>query len=554
MYDKEIRSYIISTCLVCLACLLHGLDFYGYLSFPIHSLVFALYAFVIFIWMINMRKRVLRSAVADRFKFMAILMICYLAARTVKYEVLIENDQAVNFIRYLYFVFPLVLIQLVFLTSLHISKSERENISKFWNLLWIPSGISCLLIISNSYHGLVFSLDPTAKGLFQYGPVYYFVIIYIGSLALMTIGFTMVYSQKNSQLYSAILPIMIMLLWASYTFLYMVGWESFEYVKIIFKSAEFNILMVILFVESLVFMRLLPSNRGYESFLQTSSLNIGIMDRKGQIIFTPSAYKNIKPSLINQALEAPIQIDENTILESAPIQGGISFYFIDLSDFNKLKKKLLALSEEMLNENELIKAKNTLKHNMVKLEEQREIRDYIYKKLQPQFDQLSHILMDLPEDEEAFEIKLKHACFIDVYIKRYSNLFLLSKNKEKLDLAELKLAFAESLDYLQLSRVASSMDWQISGSFDGKYCLILYEIFQDALEFYMPGISSVHLRSFMDDGNPQLLLHIEKPQAESFLAACANTYSKSGIMIKEEIKDDSISLWIFYEGGTYDPS
>ncbi len=544
MYRKEIISYIVSVCLVLIACVLHALDFYHYIDFPIHTIVLILYTFVIFIWMHNMMNRVIRSSTLTGFRIIGILLICYLTMRTVKYEILIGNEDAVRLIRNFYFVFPLVLTHLVFLTSLHVGKSERENISKHWKLLWIPTCVAALLILTNDYHELVFSVDPNVRGLNMYGPVFYFVIIYIGLLALFTLVFTMLPSFKNRNLASVNLPIFIIFIWGLYTFLFMIGWEPFEYIKIIFKSAEFNILMVLLFIESLVFTRLLPSNRGYESFLQLSSLNIGIMDSNGKIIFSPKMYRDIEPSLIEDALSNPIFIDEDTMFESAKINGGKSFWFVDFTDFNNLKRKLISISEDMLSENELLKANSILQKNMVKLEEQREIRDYIHMKLKPQFDQLKYILINLPDDEDLFEIKLKHACFLDVYIKRYSNLFLITKNKNTLDLSELRLAFCESLDYLKLSDVSTYIDWELSGKFDAKYCLNLYEIFQYALEFYMPGIDSLYIKLYMDENAPVLSIKIKEAEPKSFLDKYKYTYAKDNILIVEDMTDDEINLCI----------
>lgn len=90
MYRKEIISYIFSICLIFLACILHFLDFYNFITFPIHTIVFILYTFVIFLWMRNMSNRVLRSHVSSRFKLIGILLIMYLTVRTVKYEILIK--------------------------------------------------------------------------------------------------------------------------------------------------------------------------------------------------------------------------------------------------------------------------------------------------------------------------------------------------------------------------------------------------------------------------------------------------------------------------------
>lgn len=549
MYRKEIISYLLSIFLVFVAGILHTMDYFSLINFPVHVIIFCLYTTIIFLWLRNMNNRVLRASVVRRFKTIGILLIFYLAFRTLKYEILLESPLAVRYIRYFYYVFPIVLIQLVFLTSLFVGKSERENISDFWKLLWVPTGVLVILILTNDIHGLVFSLDASSRGLNQYGPVFYFGIIYIGILSLLTLFFTMIPYITRGPISIIVPSISILLIWALYTFLYMLGWQPFEYFKMVFKSAEFNILMVILFIESLVFKRLIPSNRGYESFLKMSSLNIGIMDLNENIIFTPKNYPNIEPKLINEAYKKPVLLNENTLLESASIKGGKSFWFVDLTDFNKLKKKLMQLNEEMLSENELLKANNKLKKNMVKVEEQKEIREYIQLKLEPQFEKLKYIMKNLPEDEVEFEKTLKYACILDVYIKRYANLFLLTKNKKNLDLSELRLAFSESLDYLELSQVRTDLDCRINRSFDAKICLKLYEIFQNILETYQPHMSSISVIFADKRRRPELKIKVTSSKTFSLFKEVEKTYRKDGILIHENFNGDQIIWTISIERG-----
>ncbi len=394
-----------------------------------------------------------------------------------------------------------------------------------------------------------FSLDENSTGLNQYGPIFYFGIFYIGTLSLLTLIFTMIPSLANRQITQVILPISILLIWGLYTFLYMIDWKPFSYFKIIFKSAEFNILMVILFIESLAFKRLLPSNRGYESFLKISSLNIGIMDSNDQIIFSPKNYPHIDPKLINKALVNPVVLDENIILESANIKGGKSFWFVDLTDFNKLKSKLLALSEDMLSENELLRANNKIRKNMVKIEDQKEIREYIQLKLKPQFDKLKSIMINLPEDEKDFEKALKYACILGVYIKRYSNLFLLTKNKNTLDLSELRLAFAESLDYLKLSEIKTNLYWQIKGNFDSTACLNLYELFQQILELYLPYISYIDLGLENRDKNLEMKIRLLSSKTFSLKNYLENLNKDIGLYIYEDLKEKEVKFIICPERG-----
>lgn len=109
MYRKEIISYIVSIFLVLAACVLHALDYYNLVNFPVHTMVLILYTFVILLWIHNMISRVLRHSIVTRFKLIGILLICYLTVRTIKYEIFINNEDAVRVIRNFYFVFPLIL-------------------------------------------------------------------------------------------------------------------------------------------------------------------------------------------------------------------------------------------------------------------------------------------------------------------------------------------------------------------------------------------------------------------------------------------------------------
>ena len=129
MYRKDIVTYSLSILFLSIAALLHLLDYLQLLSFSVHILIVCLYTFVILLWRRNMENRILRASSIKIFRSISFLLICYLAMRTLKYEILIGNPIAVQHIRYIYYFFTLHIVHLVFLTSLLISKSERESIN-----------------------------------------------------------------------------------------------------------------------------------------------------------------------------------------------------------------------------------------------------------------------------------------------------------------------------------------------------------------------------------------------------------------------------------------
>lgn len=497
MYRKEILSYITCTFFVLFAMTLHLLEFFGVITFSVNAIVFFLYTAMILLWDRIMESRILRTQSKKYFRMVSFLMIGYLAVRTLKYEILYDNLVAIKYARYIYYFFSLNIIHLVFFISLMIAKSEHEPISNWWHLLWIPTESFVFLVLTNDYHSLAFNTD-VPLGVGAYKPLFYIIVLYAAILTIASLVSALRASMSLSP-WSLALPILPMLLWLLYTFSYVINKDFFVYIKTAIASAEFNILIIILFVESLVFTRLIPSNRGYEGFLKLSSLNIGIMNMDGEVVFAPKEGPSVTPDMIRASMGKARKVDEDTYLESAKIKGGMSFWFIDLKELNSLKKQLYALNESLMSENELLIADKKLKEKMAKLEEQNEIRSYIDSRLSDKFNFLKIVMDNLPEDEEAFERALKRACITSAYIKRYSNLFLLSKKDKNIAMAELGLAFTESLNYLSLSGVATKINWQSEGALDIDAALAIYEVFQRILEVNYHALKAVDVNLVNDD-------------------------------------------------------
>lgn len=498
MYRKEILSYITSTFFVLLAMSLHLLEFFGVITFSVNAIVFFLYTAMILLWDRIMESRILRTQSKKYFRMVTFLMIGYLAVRTLKYEILYDNSVAIKYARYIYYLFSLNIIHLVFFISLMVAKSEHEPISNWWHLLWIPTESFVFLVLTNDFHSLAFNTD-VQFGVGAYKPLFYIIVLYAAILTIASLVSALLASREMHSQWSVILPMLPMLLWILYTFSYVINRDFFVYIKTAIASAEFNILIIILFIEALVFTRLIPSNRGYNKFLSLSSLNIGIMNMDGDVVFAPKEGPSVTPRMIRASVGKARKMDENTYLESAKINGGESFWFIDLKELNSLKKQLYALNESLMSENELLSADKKLKEKMAKLEEQNEIRSYIASRLSDKFNFLKIIMDNLPEDEEAFERTLKRACITSVYIKRYSNLFLLSKKDKNIAMAELGLAFTESLNYLSLSGTVTKINWQSEGTLDIDTALAIYEVFQRILEVNYHALKAVDVNLVNDD-------------------------------------------------------
>lgn len=240
--------------------------------------------------------------------------------------------------------------------------------------------------------------------------------------------------------------------------------------------------------------------------------------------------------MIHEAMGKASRLDKDTLLESAKITGGMSFWFIDLKELNSLKKQLYALNDSLMSENELLTADKSLREKMAKLEEQNEIRSYIDSRLSDKFNRLKEIMKSLPEDEEAFERAMKEACVTSAYIKRYSNLFLLSKSDRMIALAELGLAFTESLNYLSLSGVKTNINWQGEGALDIDISLAIYEVFQSIIESNYHGLRAVDVS--LKNGDLVISMDADEPRAINVV--------NEGLYVSQDLE---AGLWRISLGG-----
>ena len=116
-----------------------------------------------------------------------------------------------------------------------------------------------------------------------------------------------------------------------------------------------------------------------------------------------------------------------------------------------------------------------------------------------ELDQLTDYLSDLKDNNKIdFADKMRFLSLIMVYIKRRSNLELISEKNRTIDVNELSLAIKESLDYLSLMDIDCHYECRFNGKIKGEKACILYEFFENCISSYnnRPGAVIVHLFRF----------------------------------------------------------
>lgn len=485
-----------------------------YLHFCHNNVIFIFYTAALFIWICQIQRRLLQTPVRRNLTLVASLMIFWMVIRTVKYELLPENHITNRYAWYLYYI-PLIFSSLLmFLSVLYIGRPYDRPISSWWRLLYIPAFLLFLGILTNDFHQIAFrfpegienwaATDDSIHGPIYYGVVAWMVILFVAVIAIVFVRCAVPANRKK--IWVPFLPFFIGVVYTVYTVL-----DQHSWIKHMFKLPEIGCFLFGAFMESLIIVGLFPSNDNYGDFFNASSIGAGIMDADGVIRYKSAHSIDVDEEQIREGEYQEVLIEDgNFYLKSHKIKGGFGYWTKDISEIHRLNQQLEDLGNVLLEENAMIDAENRIAEERTRIRQQNELYNHIANSVRPQLDKISVLLKESTYKSGEFEQRMKYACILNAYIKRYSNLLLLSYQNGVIDADELRFAISESLDYVRLYGVKEHLSYEGKGKFGGECILFLYEVFEDVLEMVIPGadVVFVHLKLGMDIINLKIELNI----------------------------------------------
>lgn len=462
---------------------------YQHENFPYNNLICILFSSAAFIWIYQIRKRVIHPEELRYLMAIALLMIFWIILRTIKYDCLVGDQFLTRFAWYLYYIPQVFCVVLMFLTVLHIGKPYDRPINRKWKLIYIPSVVIVAGILTNDLHQLAFrfpeGLEAWNLADYTYGPFYYAAILWVAVLFLAILIVVFIRCSvpgKREKIWMPLLPLLVAVIYCiSY-------WTPDSIFPVIYTMPEVLCFVFGAFLEGLMLAHLIPTNDSYEDFWNISSIGAGIMDQSGEIRYrSPSGVEVSSKQIRDAEHEAVFLENGNVILKSCQIHGGFGYWTRDISEINRLNQKLSDLGNMLDEENAMLNAENEIRARRIQIEQQNRIYTNIAEQLRPQLDKLDRILGNLPEEEKAFEKEMKYACILNTYVKRFSNLILLSHQNKYISSVELQLALMESLEYARLYGIITHGSYQGETLLPGECILLVYRVFESILETSISG-------------------------------------------------------------------
>lgn len=485
--DKtELLCYsVIVTAYTC-RLLSNALPSFSFLGFLRSVLYIGLFA----AWGFSLSRRLIQKRVRRYLISVVILLIFWNVLRTLKY--LIVTDPIVaRYLWYLYYVPMLMIPLLVFLAGWFMGQSDDCGQSVRLQLLWVPTVLLLVLVLTNDLHQQVFRFTFGQNILmfdndrYTYGVGYYVVLVWIVLLTLAALGIMIVRCRVSVGKKNVIRPLIPVICLIVYGVLYISGIPDVR-----FLAGDLCIVFGLLYMaacESLIRYRLIQSNSGYADLFNASvDSSAQITDRDYVVRYAASEAKEISEKQMRMAESGPVMLNDTVRLHNMQIPGGHVIWHEDISELLRVRKELEETQEELKDRNALLKLEYERDKERKTIEEQNRIYDLLNRCTKRQTEQIASLVKEYEKNGNDTASNREILACIAVlcsYIKRRKHLELSVYSDCNISFSELQSALNESLKALELLSVRTSLYMQPESSWlEGQTASMAYDFFESVVE------------------------------------------------------------------------
>lgn len=530
MTKQNQKMGLLITAMVACAVLARVLGKFDVFPVPLGLVRTMIYISLYIGWGFSVNRRILQTQVRRYMTGVSFLAVFWFIVRSMKYY-FIADPGAIRQLWYWYY-FPMLFIPLfsVFV-SMSLGKPESYRLPKWTILLYVPTLLFLLLVLTNDLHQIVFSF-PAGKvwsdsdNGYEYG--YYLVIGWEILCALSAFAVMLVkcrLAQRRKYLPAFLLSCSIV-----YAFIYASGVEWMQLIG--GDIAAVQCLMFTGILESCIQCGLIQTNTGYDELFEAGTFGAQIADSNYHICYASANSPQLSEQAMRKAEEDTISLDKNTLLKSHPIGGGHVYWQEDITDITALLEKLEENRETIAESNHLEQENYRVKLKINTLREKNRLYDLLQEETAHQIDLLNFLFSrynveDAPEKRRSLLAKMT---VIGAYIKRRGNLIFIREKTKTTDTTELSLCMEESFANLELMGVECGVDIPKGVKIFTQDAISAYDFFEKVMETAIDDLRFVWLkaRSLTDSIVFRLEVECESSLAD-FQDTCESCSFEDGV-------------------------
>ena len=517
------NGIIVAVLIVC-AVVLRVLGKFDILKVPGGILRSLIYIALYIGWGISVSKRIIQVQVRHYLIAVSGLMVFWFVIRSMRYFFITDIGIARQ-LWYLYYL-PMLFIPLFSLfVAISLGKPANARLSKTaLLLLYIPTVICLLLVLTNDLHQLVFSFpegEVWTDDNMSYSFGYFFVIGWeilcaLAAFVIMIIKCRLSYRKRY-------LPFLLLACSIVYALIYVSGVEWMQLIGGDITAAQ--CLMFTGILECCIQCGLIQTNTGYRAMFEAGSIGAQIVDTDWHIRYASSNAPKLPSDRMRSAESEAAKPDNNTLLRSSKIPGGHVLWQEDITDITAVLEKLEENRKTISESNDVEQENYKTKVKINTVREKNRLYDRLQAQTAHQIELLDQLLTqyEAQSDPEIRRSLLAKAAVIGAYIKRRGNLMFIGEKSDVTDTAELTACLDESFANLELMGVECAIDIPDKNSIYTRDAIRVYDFFEAVTEEAMDDLQFVWLKARGLEDAVIFYLQAESKTDLSALASLADT-------------------------------
>ena len=452
----------------------------------------AVHVCLLTMWGISVHTRIIQTQVRRYMLAITEMMAFWIFLKVIKHS--IYSIDIKRFLWYLYYI-PMLFIPVIALfVGMSLGKAENYRLPIWTKLLYAPSAILVLLVLTNDLHQLVFSFPSGIMTdlYYQYETGYYIALGWIILCALVAFIIMLIKCRLPHSRLLHCLPLIPLFLSLLYTISYIRG---LRYVLLLAGDMTVtHCLLIFAALEGCIQCGLIQSNMGYNALFEATMLPVQITNADFSLRYISAAMREPIPQDALRQMDADtVALDDDTLLKRHPLHSGWVFWEEDISELNRLREALELTHDELHNTGNILAAENAQREKHLRLSEENRLYDMMEVQTSRQISMLRDRLTAIQRaaDENEARTLLGQTIVIGTYIKRRNNLIFVGAQRGVISTQELRLCFNESIESLTLYGV------ECRALIDGESLLAMeqatqiYDLFEAVVEAGLESLESL---------------------------------------------------------------
>ena len=448
---KSLLCALAALALIALAMWLRYASRHIFHSPAVSHLRSGIYVFLFSVWCYSLWIRIVQTQARRYLLAISVLMVLWILLRSIKYS--IENTDVERWLWYFYY-FPMLFIPMLSVfVSRSLGKGEDFRLPRWTKILYVPTLLLLLLVLTNDLHQQVFSFPSgvLSDREYRYEGGYFFVM---GWEALCA-GFAFLSMAKNCRIPRSRrirwLPLVPLALSLAYACAYV---KKVYWVWVL--AGDMTVAQCLIFasiLECCIQCGLIQSNLGYDELFEATSLPVQITDQAFCSQYVSVAMRGaLPPNELRQMRVDTIHLGDDTLLKRHRLRSGWVFWKEDISALNQIRKELELTRDELRDTGDVLAAENAQRARWLKLTEENRLYDMMEAQTARQIAMLRDLLAELrkTEDPDRARHLLGQVIIIGTYVKRRSNLIFVGVQRGAISVQELRLCLNESSENISV--------------------------------------------------------------------------------------------------------